>query len=163
MSRQDFDIFFRANYTRMYYVAFGILHDSELSKDIVSSAFEHIYRHHDEIPDSCHTSYLYNMVKNKCVDHYRQQAVRDRYAQYYLQHYETSEELNELEKAERIENVKKAIELLPERNREVLKACLYSGKKYSDVGKQFGITEDCVKKHVMKAIKTIRKKIVKDL
>lgn len=159
---KEFEYFFRENYQRMYYVAVGLLHDHEVAKDVVSSAFEHVLARFADLTPDRRLSYLYGVVRNKCADHFRRQAVHDHYAQQYLAQTAHSQEPDYLEHQERVAAVYKAIEELPARNREILKACLFSHKKYAEVGKEHGITEDCVKKHVMKAMKAIRTKIVKN-
>lgn len=159
---KEFELFFREHYQRMYYVAVGLLHDNEAAKDVVSSAFEHVLARYAELAPDRRLSYLYGVVRNKCADHFRRQAVHDHYAQQYLAQTSNSVEPDYLEHQERVTAVYKAIEELPARNREILKACIFSGKKYAQVGAEHGITEDCVKKHVMKAVKAIRTKIVKN-
>ena len=159
---KEFEYFFRENYQRMYYVAVGLLHDDEAAKDVVSSAFEHVLSRFADLAPDRRSSYLYGVVRNKCADHFRRQAVHDHYAQQYLAQTAHSQEPDYLEHQERVAAVYKAIEELPARNREILKACLFSHKKYAEVGEEHGITEDCVKKHVMKAMKAIRTKIVKN-
>ena len=62
-----------------------------------------------------------------------------------------------------MEAIQHAIDQLPARNRQILMACFYSGKHYAEIGDEYGITEDCVKKHVAKAIRALRTKIVKTI
>lgn len=157
-----FEHFFKENYQRMYYVAVGIVHDSEASKDIVSAAFEHVFLRFNDITPDYRLAYLYSVVRNKCADHFRRISVHDHYAQLYLALNDSCQEPNYLEHQERVAAVYKAIEELPSRNKEILKACIFSGKKYAQIADEHGITENCVKKHVMKAIKIIRTKIVKN-
>ena len=40
MDRQSFEKLFKDNYSKAYYLALRILHDNEVSKDVVSDAFE---------------------------------------------------------------------------------------------------------------------------
>ena len=40
----DFEAFFRANYSKAYFLALSLLHDEEASRDVVSDAFEMLAR-----------------------------------------------------------------------------------------------------------------------
>lgn len=40
----DFEAFFRANYSKAYFLALSLLHDEEASRDVVSDAFEQMIR-----------------------------------------------------------------------------------------------------------------------
>ena len=159
----DFEQFFKDNYQRMYFLAYGLLHDGELSKDVVSSAFEELVARFDELDATRRAGYLYSVVRNKCAAYYRKQAAHDNYAQHYLAHAERSQSIDLLEHQERMEAIQHAIDQLPARNRQILMACFYSGKHYAEIGDEYGITEDCVKKHVAKAIRALRTKIVKTI
>ena len=47
MDRQSFEKLFKDNYSKAYYLALRILHDDEASKDIVSDAFELVWKRVD--------------------------------------------------------------------------------------------------------------------
>ena len=47
MDEYSFEIVFRNHYSKAYYLAFRILHDDEASKDIVSDAFELVWKRVD--------------------------------------------------------------------------------------------------------------------
>ena len=95
----DFEQFFKDNYQRMYFLAYGLLHDGELSKDVVSSAFEELVARFDELDATRRAGYLYSVVRNKCAAYYRKQAAHDNYAQHYLAHAERSQSIDFLEHA----------------------------------------------------------------
>ncbi|MBD9271926.1 MAG: hypothetical protein EGS53_03415 [Prevotella sp.] len=47
MDRQSFEKLFKDNYSKAYYLALRILHDNEVSKDVVSDAFELVWKRVD--------------------------------------------------------------------------------------------------------------------
>lgn len=47
MDRQSFEKLFKDNYSKAYYLALRILHDDEVSKDVVSDAFELVWKRVD--------------------------------------------------------------------------------------------------------------------
>lgn len=47
MDEYSFEIVFRNHYSKAYYLALRILHDDEASKDVVSDAFELVWKRVD--------------------------------------------------------------------------------------------------------------------
>lgn len=80
--KDDFEAFFRANYSKAYFLALSLLHDEEASRDVVSDAFEQMISigETDEGNNKCNASYLLTMVRNKSLNHMRRQQSFSRYA-----------------------------------------------------------------------------------
>ncbi len=68
MDRISFEILFRENYTKAYYLALRILHDEEASKDVVSDSFELVWRKLQGCEVDNMSSYLLATVRNVCLD-----------------------------------------------------------------------------------------------
>ena len=79
MERYSFEVLFKENYSKAYYLALRILHDDEASKDVVSDAFELVWKRvrHQDVDNI--SSYLLTTVKNVCLDYIRKQDIRSRY------------------------------------------------------------------------------------
>ena len=61
-----------------------------------------------------------------------------------------------------IERIHHAVEELPAQTRNVFKMCFLEGKKYQEVGVEFGITVNTVKAHVMKALRLLREQFSRE-
>lgn len=89
MDEYSFEIVFRNHYSKAYYLALRILHDDEASKDVVSDAFELVWRKlkHEEVDNI--SSYLLKTVRNACLDYIRKQDIRSKFVQASMRDIET--------------------------------------------------------------------------
>jgi RNA polymerase sigma-70 factor (ECF subfamily) len=156
---EQFEKFFKANYAKAYFLALSIVHDEEVSRDVVGDSFEFILKRFatDSFDDM--TGYLLTTVKNACFDYFRKKNVRDRYAQLYLMM--TDETAVNDDHDERVEKIMAAMEELTPRTRQIMSACYVERKKYREVAAELDISESAVKKHIMQALKFFRTKFVK--
>lgn len=161
MQATIFESFFKENYSKIYYLALSLLHDEEAARDIVSDSFEYLFSHHAELQEAEACNYLFVIVRNRCSDFYRKQAVRQRYSDYITYTADKVETADWLEHDDKVENIRRLMRLLTPRTREVLEAHYLQGKKYSEVALQLGISESAVKKHIMQALKLFREKLNK--
>ena len=58
--------------------------------------------------------------------------------------------------------IRRLMEHLTPRTRDVLERHYLQGKKYSEVAMELGISESAVKKHIMQALKLFREKMNKE-
>ena len=91
--------------------------------------------------------FLYNILKNKCISHYRKQKVRDR----YRQEMQDAEEPREDFWAKVLEedvyaHLMAAIEVLPPQCRLVMK-CSLEGLRIAEIADRLRISEETVKEH----------------
>ena len=149
--RDAFECLFRENYTRLYYYALSFLNDSELARDVVSNAFEAVWAGRDRLEfSSSLVPFVYRLVRNACLDELRHQKT-------YMKEQPEAFDERELQEYELlIERIHHAVEELPAQTRNVFKMCFLEGKKYQEVGVEFGITVNTVKAHVMKALRLLR-------
>ena len=81
--KTNFEIFFKENYSRFYYFAFQMIGEKEVCQDIVSDAFEQTWLFSQKNPSFNQTSYMYSLVRNKCVDYIRHETAKAHYADFY--------------------------------------------------------------------------------
>lgn len=159
-SEQRFEHFFKANYSLFYFTAYHLLGDEEASRDVVSECFALVWKGGRDGSISEWKAYMYNAVRNKCVDLLRRDKVRQRYVDFYMT--VTPEAVEEADDdRERLEHIYRHIETLPELTRRVLRKCYFEGKKYREAAQELGISESYVKKNIMLALKELRRKVVK--
>lgn len=156
---KDFESLFRDCYAPLYAFAMGMVKDEEACRDILSAAFELLWDHFEELDANHRKSYVYRIVRNKCVDLVRHDKYRQRYEAFYLAFYgdESDDDDLRLKETERdIETVCQLIETLSPQTRLVLELCYFKGKKQAEVAEQLGISVSAVKKHIAKAMKVFR-------
>lgn len=156
---ETFEEFFKANFERFYCYALHLLNDEECSRDIVYDALEYVWQNYsDEAVDNWFR-YTMSTVRNRCLDHIRHQAVHKRYADFFVHAVEYQTEQGDSEEDTRLLAIRQIMETLAPRTRLVLQECYIHKKKYKEVAAEMDISVNAVKKHIVKALKTIREEI----
>jgi len=160
MDRSGFENLFRENFTKAYYLALRILHDEEASKDVVSDAFELVWRKLQGSEVDNVTSYLLTTVRNVCLDYIRKQDIRSRYVQASMQVADImSNNPDRVDvQEEKIKAIMQALEELTPRTQQIVRLCYVEHKKYREVATELNISESAVKKHIMQALSYMRQK-----
>lgn len=152
-----FDDIFENYYTKLYCHAFSFLHDPETSCDVVNDTFEVLWRNFSKAGDDNFLgSYLYSIVRHKCIDILRRQMIHERFVNnndipilfredYDYTHYDS-----------RLELLKRHIESLPEKTRKVFVMCHLDGYSYQEAALLLNISLNTVKTLLSRAMKILR-------
>ncbi len=154
---KEFDQLFRLYYEPLYRFALQFVADSEECHDIVSGAFEDVWRSFEHIEAATVKSFLYTNVRNKCIDFLRRQKCQRRYLQ-YVEHVSErfSHSLQQIEHEEMQSLLDQFLGEMKSPTREILEACYLHEKKYKEVAAEMNISIATVKKHMVRALKTLR-------
>lgn len=82
IDRSDFDKAFVRWYADLYLFALRIVKDEETGKDIVNDAFEYLWKRLDEAEESTLRTYLFTIVRSRCIDHLRKLDNQNRYVEF---------------------------------------------------------------------------------
>ena len=160
----DFDELFRRYYAELFHFARRFLTREADCEDMVSAAFEDVWRNFAAIEREAARAYLYKNVRNKCVDHLRRDATHRRHAELYArltEGYDHADRLAELHEREQI--VSRVLETLPDYTRRIFTACYVDRKQYREVAEEMGISPNTVKKYISQALLHIREQRKKSL
>lgn len=158
----EFELFFKQNYSRFYYFAFQMIGDKEVCRDIIAEGFEQTWQAFEQSKEINWTSYMYALVRNKCVDYLRREMVKAKYAELYMAMYDEADEDDGYEEMEeQITQMYKMISEFSPKTRLILEECYFHKKKYSEVAEELGISVSAVRKHIVNALKEFRKEIAK--
>lgn len=164
MNKDDFEEAFRKHYTPLVSYVRTITPDEEDCHDIVSRAFEEVWKKLDGIDQTTVRSYLYRSVNNMAINQLRKQRMHRRYVEFYKvtnSEATTSETAGSYE--ERINIANKVVDSLGEPTRTILIRCYIEGKMYREVAQEFGVSTSAIKKHMIKALRLLgefRKKML---
>lgn len=161
IKEKQFKALFEKYYTKLYYSSLAIVRDEDDARDIVNDVFAHIWEKHDSFEDTVNSMYLYTSIRHRSLDHLKKKKVRDNYANNYMK---SNDEgfLYDDEEEERIRQIQKVIDKMPEKTKYVLDQCYMEGKRYMEVASDIGISRDGVRKHIVKALRLLREAFSKD-
>ena len=141
----------------MYRLAVALLHDDDLSRDIVHDVFVSLL---DVTRDTLISEgYLLKAVRNRCLNHIRDCEIHQRIAnRYFLENEEyESEEWPDEETIARIYSLIKS-EISPQAKR-IMVFRFSEGLPFSRIAASMGISETAVYRHLSHALTIIRKKL----
>ncbi len=153
----DFEKLFREHYSQCYHFAFQITHDEETSRDIVSESFMALWKNRQTVDSTKQVSYLMVSIRNRCITLLRQQKRTEAVEEAALTRIPAETEGQWQQREMKIRAIEKEISLLPERTRYVLEQCYYQHRTYADVAQELNISVNGVKKHIVKAMATLRR------
>jgi RNA polymerase sigma-70 factor (ECF subfamily) len=133
--------------------------DREDCKEIVHDIFESLWtRRHLLLHITSLRPYLYQMARNKIIDHMRHNVVKRKYREHFQLFesvYEPDEEpLHDLTRFSAWVNDN--MERLPERCQEAFRLRVTHNMTYKDIAMQMNISTKTVEKHISAALKHLR-------
>ena len=161
LNKTNFEQLFKDHYNSLYYYAYSIVNDDELAKDLVNDSFEEIWNKRNKIDISYSLkAYLYQIVKNRCVNHFRKKEVEQKYVDRTIHSVDDSDEYKDNESV--MAELMKAIEQLPEQGRKVFTKCFIENLTYKEAAEELNVSVNTIKTHVSNSLKRLRKELDKD-
>ena len=157
----NFDDLFRYNYRPLCLYALHYLGDVDLAEDFVQESYTALW---EKLLEGAHVlnrkSYLYMMVRNRCLDHLRKKGIPTE----SLKPYDTYGIIDDDDAQERSQTEAKlwtAIDSLPEKCREVFILSKRDGLKYEEIAEELGLSVNTVRNQISKALKVLKEGIHK--
>ena len=157
----NFDDLFRYNYRPLCLYALHYLQDVDLSEDIVQESYAALW---EKLQEGEHIlnrkSYLYMMVRNRCLDHLRKKGIPTE----SLKPYDTYGIIDDDDAQERAQTEARmwtAIDSLPEKCREVFILSKRDGLKYEEIAEELGLSVNTVRNQISKALKVLKEGVHK--
>lgn len=153
---QRFHTLFVEMYPKLVRYAAALMTDADEARDIVSDVFERAWQRHATLDDENGHALLYAAVRNACLN-------RLKHLQVEREHLEAVIEATRADMADNYRQhevlLRRAEEIahsLPEPTRSILRMCYWDKQTYRQVAEHLGISPDTVKKHISKALRTLR-------
>ena len=157
----NFDGLFRYNYRPLCLYAMHYLQDADLSEDIVQESYAALWEKLQEGADVFNRkSYLYMMVRNRCLDHLRKKGIPTE----SLKPYDTYGIIDDDDAQERSHTEARlwtAIDSLPEKCRKVFILSKRDGMKYEEIAEELGLSVNTVRNQISKALKVLKEGVHK--
>ncbi len=147
------------NYYKMLVVyAMGFIYEQEVAEDLVQDLIISIWEQDNNFQNiSAFKSYLYNSVKNKCLNYIKHQDVKEKYADVLKStstHHHIDED-DDVEEQEIYRQLFGIIDQLPERCKQVFEMQM-QGKKNQEIADALEISIETVKTQKKRALKKLR-------
>jgi len=153
-----YEALFSNYYPQLVKFAEAYLFDKQECEDIVQNLFIYFWENAEKIDlDLSVKAYLFQSVKNRCLNHLRDLQIRDRHNLLYLEGLLNLEDYSELQDPEIINQINAAIEQLPPQMSGIVKLRYLDGKKLMEIAQINQITENTVKTQLMRAKGKLRK------
>jgi RNA polymerase sigma-70 factor (ECF subfamily) len=159
-----FDAVYRSHYPGMYRYAFLYVKDALLAEDLVHTIFLKILEKEVTLDTKASLKgYLYRSVHNECLNHLKHQKVVDVYHLQICDNQFSADSSDSFQYQQLVEALARALDHLPEQCRTVFQLSRYEDYKYSDIALELGVSVSTVEKHMIKALKRLKKELAEFL
>ncbi|MGQ1890943.1 RNA polymerase sigma-70 factor [Thermophagus sp. OGC60D27] len=165
--KEAFEEVYNNLFNMLFCLAMGYVGQREIALEMVQDAFVKLWENRSELRKSTNIkNYLYTITKNNCLNHLRHQEIINRghrdylipelkYQQEALTHFPDSfVKLEEL-----MEEVDRAINLLPNDIAETFRLSRFGGLTYADIAKEQKISTKTVEARISKALLILRREL----
>jgi len=153
-----FEALYRRYWERLYAFAFRYLRSKEDAEEIVQEVFFRIWRGRAHwVPAGAVRNYLYLAVRNSARDRLERAAVARR--RRISQREPAAEVHPDLEAADLVAAVERALTELPAKRAEVCKLRLVAGLSYAEIAQRLGICEKTVETQLARGLKFLRDRL----
>jgi len=152
-----FEVLYRTYWQRLYAFAFRYVYSKEDAEEVVQDVFFRIWRGRaDWVPAGAVRNYLYLAVRNVARDRLEQAAVAQRRSGPVGQLATAAEILSDLEAADLVAAVQRALDELPPKRSAVCKLRLIDELSYAQIADRLGIREKTVETQLARGLKFLR-------
>ena len=150
-----FEELFRALFKPLCGFAIKFTGDLDSAKNLVHEVFIQVWEKFDTLPpDTNHKSYLYTAVRNRCLNHIRDNKkflMIENVAEHQLVEVNSNMETAELER-----KIESAIASLPEKCRQIFELNRIEGLKYAQIAEKLNISIKTVEAQMSKALGVLK-------
>ncbi|HYG17850.1 MAG TPA: RNA polymerase sigma-70 factor [Ohtaekwangia sp.] len=156
-----FNTMFDRYWSSLYNVAFRILEDRQLSKDVVQEVFISFYEKAATVKVSNLHGYLYQAVKYQCFMQLRAGKISDKHLQRLQQVMVTNAIEDDLQAEELQRVLNESLATLPPKCREVFYLSRYESLSNKKIAEKLNISHKTVENQITKALKVLRTSVDK--
>ena len=152
MTSLEIESLYSQYFRQLCLYALHYLGDFDESKDVVQDCFSSLIKNNPEVSNP--KTYLYNSVRNRCIDLLRLKK-KERIAPMDDLSYISDEEAQWRSEIEI--QLWEAVDSLPPKRRKLLLLNKRDGLKYSEIAQLMGLSENTVRNQIFRAIDSLRK------
>ncbi len=156
----SFGEIYRRYYTPLRLEAFYRLRDDSEAEDVVQDVFTSLWSRRESLPDIAFDKYLFQAVRNKCIDRIRKRTTLQHYADQVKEDPEPCTRLIPIENEELSYQLQTAISGLPMAQRTTFGLSFIEDKTNRQISEELGTSIQTVKNNLSTALRTLRKKLI---
>jgi RNA polymerase sigma-70 factor (ECF subfamily) len=156
-SVEAFEQIFKLYWRPLYVLAKSKLHEHHEAEEIIQNIFSTLWEKRETLLITNLPSYLQKSVKNRVLNLIRDRITQQKYWDYYrtfmpdLRVTENTVGFNDLAEA-----VEEAVNLLPEKSREVFKLSRMEGRTNAEIANLLHLSEKAIEYHLTKSLRKLR-------
>lgn len=157
----NFEKLFREHYALLCNYGYSIIGNEQVVEDIVQNFFIAVWeKKHLSVTEDHFLPYAYRSIKNSCINYYQSEITKEHFYEILAEEWQArfAEEEEFIYK----EEVRQALNKLPEKCRRIFLLKCVSGLRYKEIAEMAGISVNTVKFHIGEAFRIMRKEL-KDL
>ena len=159
-----FEWLFTSKYAQLCFYATTLLGDTAAAEEIVSETYAGVWDKKEQLQfTGSVVSYLFSTVHNKCINHIKRSKIITAYKTHLLQH---KSSFNPEDIPDHIYNektiqteIRKAIENLPDKCREIFYLSRFENKKYREIADLLDLSPKTVENQISIALEKLRKSL----
>lgn len=163
LDHKAFEELFREYFSPLCAFARKFVYDTDTAKEIVHDVFLNLWEKKDQLDsEKSIKSYLFTSVNNRCLNYIRDNKKFD-HSELSIEMLEKQGDIDSSDKmveAETEIRIKKALDKLPEKCREVFELSRFEELKYSEIADKLGIAIKTVEAQMSKALKILREELI---
>jgi RNA polymerase sigma-70 factor (ECF subfamily) len=150
---------------RQYYAALRLeayykLRNDLEAEDVVQDVFTSIWARKEKLPDISFKNYLFQAVRNRCIDKIRKHNSHQHYTEQVKDLPEPSTHHISIEHKELSRQLKAAIAGIPAAQRRAFEMSYLEDKSNREISEELGSSLQTVKNNLSTALKTLRNKLI---
>lgn len=151
-----FESLFRQQYPPLVRHATQLLNDPEEAKDVVEEAMEQAWKRWDTLAETQRTSWLFTTVRHLAINRLKHRQVKTDHAEGIREATVFDLQSQYWEHEYQLRQAESVVKALGEPTRTIVRLCYFEQNTYRETAEQLGISPDTVKKHISKALRTLR-------
>ena len=165
----SFEYIFKRYYQPLFYYANEILNSEDDAKDVIAEVFKNVWEKKSKINiEVSVSSYLYKAVYNRCLNSIRSKrnhtisgtAIYNDQIHPLLTEKDSEFPIAGIIKNEKIDIIRKAIDTLPDKCREIFILNRKFKMKYGEIARTLNLSENTVKAQIKIALHKLRKQLL---
>lgn len=159
-----FKLIYEYWYGGMCLYAGRFVYDSQAAEDVVQQVLINVWDQRYKLQEvRSLKAYLLRMIYNSCMNYLDHQKVVNKHKEAALQQLNEME-LRCIEESETDHSeIIKALDTLPERNREVFRLHYFEGLKHKEIAAKLNISDRTVETHIVKGLRKLRTLLKKNV